>query len=440
MAALNQYCGSIKKSLVGLVVSKVISCADNTDSNPQEVSSSKPSRVIVIVDQTSGIICSVESYDPQVQRDVELIIFPEGATLLPGFIDCHVHLTIATDDYQLDHLRLSSADKVLRALKAAQGLLRAGFTTIRTAGDADPFFPTFALNRSIMRGDFTGPRIFGAGHYISVTGGGGDINFLAKDSCSCCATDGRIADGPDEMIKAVREEIKFGSDWIKILATGAFMSASTNCKDSPENTHFSGDELRAVVEEAARRQVPVMAHAHGAEGIRLAAEAGCRSIEHASFIDEAGIHACVANNAWIVPTFLIGVYFDESGSATGHQDRMIEIQTAENDRYKKCIRTAVDAGVKVALGSDFVGWDPSITAREFQYLVTWGGLTPMQSIRAGTCSAADMLDQPRLGRVKAGCFADLVVVNGNPLENINVLEKNVCFVMKDGKIVRNDNK
>lgn len=430
------YCTAIKKNLLGLVVDRVISC---DDLNKSSVELHLPaSRCIIVVEQESGMICSVDLYDPLMQRDIELIIFPDGTTCLPGFIDCHVHLTIGTDDYQLDHLRLSSADKALRALKAAQGLLHAGFTTVRTAGDADTMFSTFALNRSIMKGDFVGPRIFGAGHYISVTGGGGDINFLSKDSCSCCATDGRIADGVDEMVKAVREEIKFGSDWIKILVTGAFMSASTNRKDNPENTHFSEKELRVVVEEASRRQVPVMAHAHGAEGIRMAAEAGCRSIEHASFIDQAGIDACLANNVWIVPTFLIGVYYDDMGSVTGHQDRMIELQTAGNERYRDCIRTAVDAGVKVALGSDFVGWDPSITAREFEYLVTWGGLTPWQSICAGTCSAADMLDQPQLGRVKAGCIADLVVVNGNPLEDIKVLANNVAFVMKGGKIVRND--
>lgn len=228
----------------------------------------------VVVDEQSGLIHSIVAGDGTNLQGVTLVKCPAGSTILPGFIDCHVHLTIFEDDYQLDHLRLSSAAKALRALKAAQGLLAAGFTTVRSAGDADSFFPSFAVAKSIEKGEFTGPRIVGAGHYISVTGGGGDINFLSPDNCPCCNADGVIADGKEQMILAVRKEIKYGSDWIKILATGAFMSASTGAKDSPENTHMSEEELRACVEEANRRQVHVMAHAHGADGIIKASNAG----------------------------------------------------------------------------------------------------------------------------------------------------------------------
>lgn len=193
------------------------------------------------------------------------------------FIDSHVHLTICTDDYQVDHLRLSSADKALRGLKVAQGLLQAGVTTVRSAGDADPFYPSFSIAKSITEGLFQGPRIVGAGHYISVTGGGGDLNFIAAEhNCPCGMSDGLIANGKNEMTVAVRKEIKNGSDWIKLLVTGtifdgeswgrtscdvlcacagAFMSASTGAKDSPENIHFSDEELSSCVEEARRRQV-----------------------------------------------------------------------------------------------------------------------------------------------------------------------------------------
>lgn len=227
----------------------------------------------IIVNEQTGIIEEILAGDASDREDLVKYNFA-GATLLPGFIDCHVHLTIFEDDYQLDHLRLSSAAKGLRALKAAQGLLHAGFTTVRSAGDADAFYPSFAVAKSIEKGEFVGPRIVGAGHYISVTGGGGDINFMSPDNCPCCTADGVIADGKEQMILAVRKEIKYGSDWIKILATGAFMSASTGAKDSPENTHMSEEEIRACVEEANRRKVHVMAHAHGAEGIALAARAG----------------------------------------------------------------------------------------------------------------------------------------------------------------------
>lgn len=318
--------------------------------------------LVVVIDESTGTITSINFGDGSNLHDINLIRFPPGATLLPGYIDCHVHLTIFEDDYQLDHLRLSSASKALRALKAAQGLLQAGFTTVRSAGDADVYFPSFAVAKSIEKGEFTGPRIVGAGHYISVTGGGGDINFFAADSCPCCNADGVIADGKDQMILAVRKEIKYGSDWIKLLATGAFMSASTGAQDSPENTHMSEEEIRACVEEANRRQVHVMAHAHGADGIAKAANAGeatlqpitsrcrtrtycharydavagCRSIEHASYIDAAGIEACLRNGTWIVPTFMIGEYYDSAGSKTGAQDRMIQLAQQTRERYCTC--------------------------------------------------------------------------------------------------------
>lgn len=177
-------------------------------------------KTTVRVDATTQRIVAVDPGDVEC-KDCTLYRLPPGSTLLPGFIDCHVHLPAVADDYQLDHLKSSSADKALRSLKNAQGLLQAGFTTLRSAGDPDTFFPSFAAAKSINRGDFDGPTILGAGHYISVTGGGGDINFFSPDNCPCCNTDGVIANGRDQMIAAVRKEIKYGSDWIKVLVTGS---------------------------------------------------------------------------------------------------------------------------------------------------------------------------------------------------------------------------
>jgi len=252
--------------MIGLVVNNYISAVSD---------SINTGKVTIVINEVTGIIEDILQGEPADNHsDLDIYTFDEDCTVLPGFIDCHVHLTIFEDDYQLDHLRLSSAAKGLRALKAAQGLLHAGFTTVRSAGDADKYYPSFAVAKSIEKGEFVGPRIVGAGHYISVTGGGGDINFFSADNCPCCVADGVIADGKEQMIAAVRKEIKYGSDWIKILATGAFMSASTGAKDSPENTHMSYEEIRACVEEANRRQVHVMVHAHGSEGIELAANAG----------------------------------------------------------------------------------------------------------------------------------------------------------------------
>lgn len=233
---------------IGLVVDSILVCSSEVHSLLTQII--PPSRVIIVIKKE--IIFSIGIWNSATKGDYNvidsIIEFPLGSTLLPGFIDCHVHLTIAKDDYQIDHLKLSSAEKALRALKCAQGLLQAGFTTLRSAGDADAGFPSFAVAKSIHNGDFVGPRIVGAGHYISTTGGGGDINFLSSDACHCVVSDGVIADGKDEMIKAVRNEIKYGSDWIKVLVTGAFMTSSTNAKDSPENTHVSKDELMSLVE------------------------------------------------------------------------------------------------------------------------------------------------------------------------------------------------
>ncbi len=170
----------------------------------------------------------------------------------------------------------------------------------------------------------------------------------------------------------------------------------------------------------------------------MAAEAGCRSIEHASFIDQDGIDACLRHGTWIVPTFLIGAYYEDNGSKTGAQNRMIDILIETDLRYRRCIQAAHRAGVKIALGSDFVGWDPKITAKEFEYLVERGGLSPLQAIYAGTSTAADMLDIRNIGRLVVGNMADIVVVRGNPVKNISLLRTDVCFVMKGGAIVRND--
>ena len=200
-----------------------------------------------------------------------------GCTLLPGFIDTHVHLSIFCDEYQADLFRLSKEERALKTLLNAQRMLRAGFTTLRSAGDADATgAASLEIGRLVEKKLLVAPRICGAAHYISITGGGGDVNAFPG---RCCTPDGIVADGPNEMRSAVRREIKSGGDWIKILATGAFLASSK--QDSPDNTHFSKEELDAVMDESKRRGIPVMAHAHGARGIELCAKAGVRSIEHA---------------------------------------------------------------------------------------------------------------------------------------------------------------
>ncbi len=236
---------------------------------------------------------------------------------------------------------------------------------------------------------------------------------------------------PQGMRLAVRKELKGGSDWIKILATGAFMASSA--RDSPELTHFSQAELAACVEEARGRGVPVMAHAHGARGIAMCARAGVRSIEHGSFVDEEGIAACVQNGVFLVPTLHVS---EHDFSDCAFQERSMQLMRATRERHLACMRAAVRGGVRIVLGSDFCGWPPHRSAREFAHLVGIG-MTAHESIRAGTLVAAEMLElEGEIGSVEEGKWADLVVVSGNPLEDVVLLETNVVAVFRSGEAVR----
>lgn len=354
------------------------------------------------------------------------------ATLLPGLVDVHSHPLINGDDYQTNHLRDSSAFKALRGLKAVQDNLRAGWTTLRIAGDADVFYAHLGIRRAIDQGLFVGPRLAGAGHYLSITGGGGDINFLGPEHH--VVADGKIVDGPEEMRKAVREEIKYGSDWIKLLVTGAFMSAG----DRPEDVHYSEDEVRMAVEEAGRHGVPVMAHAHATAGIKLAIRAGVRSIEHGTFLDDEAIRLLIDHGTWLVPTLYIGDYYIDHGSPTGAQDKMVELSKKYRAQHYEWVGKAIRAGVKIAVGSDFGAYPPPVeNVGEIEALHR-AGMTPMHALQAATRAGAELLGwQDRIGTIEPGKLADLIAVPENPLEDLTALRR-VSFVLLGGKIVRND--
>jgi imidazolonepropionase-like amidohydrolase len=351
------------------------------------------------------------------------------ATVMPGFIDLHSHPLQSTDSYQIDHLRWSSAYKALRGLKAVQDNLMSGWTTLRIPGDADVYYAQFDVRRAINEGLFVGPRIAGAGHYISITGGGGDINFMAPEQHFIA--DGLVVDGVEEMRKAVRQEIKYGSDWIKLLVTGAFMSTG----DNPADVHFSAEEVRVAVEEAARHNVPVMAHAHAAEGIKLAIRAGVRSIEHGTFMDSEAIRLMVEKGVFLVPTIYVGDYYIENGSASPEMQKNVELSKKYHDTFMRRVGEAIHAGVKIGVGTDFGGYPPVLNAREFAALVK-AGMSPMQAIQAGTRVGAEALRwDDRLGTLEAGKLADIVAVPGDPLKDISELER-VNFVMIGGKVVK----
>jgi imidazolonepropionase-like amidohydrolase len=315
-------------------------------------------------------------------------------------------------------------------LAGAQRHLLAGWTSIRVMGDADVFYAAQDLRKVIDAGIFLGPRLSGAGHYLSITGGGGDINFLSPEQD--VIADGLVVDGPEEIRKAVRREIKYGSDWIKLLVTGAFMSVG----DNPKNIAFSPEELRAAVEEAGRHSVPVAAHAHAAEGIKQAVLAGVRSIEHGTYIDAEATRMMAKRGTFLVPTIYIGDYYAGTGDLLAQQKNDDYIK---NDRanFLAAIGRAHKAGVKITVGIDLGGYgvDPKVFAREFAVLHE-AGMTPMEAIQAGTRVNAELLRwEDRLGTIEVGKLADIIAVVGNPLENLNALE-DVSFVMIGGKVVK----
>lgn len=352
-------------------------------------------------------------------------------TLLPGLIDAHVHPNNNSDDYQIGHLRNSSAAKALTGLKAVQDLALAGWTTLRVAGDEDIGYANLEIRNAINKGNFMGPHIYGAAHYLSVTGGGGDINFLSYEQKT--TSDGLIVDGPEEIRKAIRNEIKNGSDWIKILVTGAFMSTG----DNPQNVHFSPEELKMAVEEAERRGVPVMAHAHATEGIKQAVKAGVRSIEHGSYMDEEAIDLMVKYGTYLIPTLTIDLYFKEKLADSKALAKAIELANdSRESRYEK-LKWAVKKGVKLGVGTDYIGWPAHYSAREFGELVKIG-MTPMQAIQAGTIVNAQLLNKEKeIGSIEIGKWADIIGVKGDPLQDITELQR-VKFVMIGGKIIKNE--
>jgi len=374
---------------------------------------------LAVIVEGQSIAALVERAEiPENLRVIDLA----GMTLMPGMINCHEHPLMYADDYQSAHLHASSAYKALKGLASLQRLMR-------VMGDVDVFYANQDIRKVIEEGVFTGPRMTGAGHYISITGGGGDINFVSPEQCLC--TDGLIADGVDEMLKAVRNEAKYGADWIKLLVTGAFMTVG----DDPKNVAFSPDELRTAVEEANRLGLPVAVHAHATEGIKQAVRAGVRSIEHGTFLDDEAIDLMVEHGTYLVPTIYIGDYYGKVRKLRA-QEKNDEYFEKYRAKFLSMVGKAHAAGVRIAVGLDLGGYnmDPRQFVGEFGVLVE-AGLTAMQAIQAGTRVAAELLMWDSLGTIEQGQLADIIAVSGNPLEDISVLG-DVAFVMIDGKIIR----
>ncbi|HEX6629472.1 MAG TPA: amidohydrolase family protein [Gemmatimonadaceae bacterium] len=354
------------------------------------------------------------------------------ATLLPGFIDAHTHITgrVLGDPRGDDAaVRDHAAFAGILGVPNARATLMAGFTTIRNVGASD--FDDAALRQAITEGFVPGPRMQLAAHAIGITGGHCDQNGYRPGLMDGDPRSG-IANGPEEVREAVRYQVKYGADVIKTCATGGVLSEG----DAVGATQYTYEELKAMVDEAHKLERRVAAHAHGTEGIKIAVRAGVTSIEHGSFLDEEGARMMAERGTYLVPTLVAGEAADAAATRGVLTGLRAEKAHAAAVAMRNAIRLAARHHVPIALGTDAGVTRHGANAREFRLLVEWGGLTPMQAIVAGTSNAAKLLGWERdVGTLAAGRWADVVAVPGDPTRDIGALE-HVLFVMKNGVIYR----
>jgi len=356
-----------------------------------------------------------------------------GLTILPGLIDVHTHLTGPVDNGQgyAGLVQRSGAQDALIGVKHAAATLRAGFTTVRDIGTFRAFIDV-ALKEAIEGGWVDGPRMMVAGAYITCPGGGGDITGLAVDMDEVVPRELRfgVTSGVDQMRANTRQILRYGADFIKVLATGAVLTAGTN-PGAPELTE---DELRAAVEIAAGSGTHVAAHAHGAEGIKRAARARVRSIEHGSLIDDEGIDLMVEHGTYLVADMYDGDHIQEVGPSLGYTEEVLRKTEMTTEAQREGFRKAVDAGVKIAFGTDSGVYPHGDNAKQFPLYVEYG-LTPSQAIQSATRWAAELMGWvDRVGALEPGLHADLVIVTGDPTQDVSLLQ-NPAGVMKAGEWV-----
>jgi imidazolonepropionase-like amidohydrolase len=375
---------------------------------------------VIRIDQ--GAIVAVAPRVPGQQVDIDL----GDVTLLPGLIDAHVHLAGSEEQTPYEKLTQTAARAAIEGVANARKTLLAGFTTVRDLGSRD--FADVALRDAIAAGSVPGPRLLVAVKSLSSTGGHGDANDLPADVR--VERYKALADGPEAIRVKVRENVKYGADWIKLLATGGVMSAGTD----PTMADYTEEEIRAAVVAAAEKRRDVAVHAHGSEGIKRAIRAGVRSVEHASMLDDEAIKLAREHGTFLVMNPYTNQYMVERGAAGGYQPYQLDKARQVLEMKMASLRKAVGAGLKLAYGTDAGVQVHGVNGRQLAMYVD-AGMTPLQAIQSATVVNAQLLRmEGRIGTLRPGAWADMIAVRGDPLRDVRALEAPV-WVMKEGAVV-----
>lgn len=354
------------------------------------------------------------------------------ATVLPGLIDCHTHITSQpSGDYYGDIFRKTPIDYAISAHIYAKQTLEAGFTTCREVGAQA--FVDVALRNAINSGEIVGPRLLVATLFIGSTGSHGDLNgFSPFLSWQFPKQMSGVADGVDELRKQVRYNIKYGADVIKFGASAGVLSE----EESVGAPQFTQEEMNAIVNEAKIWGRKTCAHAHGTEAIKMAVKAGVASIEHGSFLDDESIQLMKEYSTYLVADIYNDEYIMAEYAKLGYPEKILNKERLVGKTQRESFAKAVKAGVKIAYGTDAGVYPHGWNGKQFKWMMKYG-LTPMQAIQAATINAADLLGwKERVGSIAVNKWADIIAVTDNPLENVTILEK-VQFVMKGGVIYKN---
>ncbi|HLF30641.1 MAG TPA: amidohydrolase family protein, partial [Xanthomonadales bacterium] len=369
-----------------------------------------------------GRITDVNPASPP--ADAELIELPE-LTVLPGMIDVHTHLAYEiVPGWETESMRWTTGEFALRSARNARLTLLAGFTTVREVGAA-PGFVDVATMKAIERGDIIGPHVIPSGHAISTTGGHCDVTGFAPGVAERDYRSG-LADGVDEVIKAIRYQVKHGAKSIKICATAGVLSF-----EGPVGAQqYSFEELKAAADETHRHGLKIAAHAHGTEGIIAASEAGIDFIEHDTMMTEEAARIIKKNGTWVTPTIYLTNSIELDLLPAPIRAKAEYVIPLAHEGFRR----AVDMQLKIAFGTDAGVYPHGENARELESRVALG-MSPLEAVRSATLYSAEALGTGDRGQVKAGLMADLIAVQGNPLEDVNVLQ-DVRFVMKGGVVYK----